>query len=442
MATTDKVGAVMVVGGGISGLQSALDLADSGYKVYLVEKKASIGGTMAQLDKTFPTNDCSMCILSPKMIMCADNANIRLHTYSEVEGVSGDFPKFKVTIKEKARYVDVTKCTGCGDCIAKCPVKVPWEFEEGLTQRKAIYLPFPQAVPRKVTIDGDHCRMTQSKKCGVCKKVCQAGAIDYDQTDRSVEVEAAAIIIATGFELMDTSVMSQYCLGVCKDVVTSLQLERILSASGPTGGHLARPSDHQEPKKLAFVQCVGSRDSHTHGYCSSVCCMYATKESILAREHAPGLEATIFYMDMRATGKGFQEFVSRARQNYGVRYIRSRPAKVQSPEGGSGVLVNYETRGLSGESVTEEFDMLVLCPALIPSKGARELSEALRVDLDEDGFIDTPDLARPVDTSRKGILACGFISGRTTYRTPSRRPPRLPLAAAELIEGGGKIWPG
>jgi len=438
----EEVGADMkravVIGGGIAGIQASLDLADRGFEVHLVEKSPSIGGHMAQLDKTFPTNDCSMCILSPKMIMCADHANIKLHTYSEVEGVSGDFPKFKVTIKEKARYVDVTKCTGCGDCIAKCPVKVPWEFEEGLAQRKAIYLPFPQAVPRKVTIDGDHCRMILSKKCGVCKKVCQAGAIDYDQKDKLVEVEAAAIIVATGFELMDTSVMSQYCLGVCKDVVTSLQLERILSASGPTGGHLARPSDHQEPKKLAFIQCVGSRDSHTHGYCSSVCCMYATKESILAREHAPGLEATIFYMDMRATGKGFQEFVSRARQNYGVRYIRSRPAKVQSPDGGSGVLVNYETRGLSGESVTEEFDMLVLCPALIPSKGAKDLSKALRVDLDEDGFIDTPDLARPVDTSRKGILACGFISGPIDIPDSVSQASAAAARAAELIEGGDR----
>ena len=429
---------VVVIGGGIAGIQASLDLADRGFEVHLVEKSPSIGGHMAQLDKTFPTNDCSMCILSPKMIMCADHANIKLHTYSEVQGFTGDFPKFRVTIKEKARFVDVKKCTGCGDCIAKCPVKVPWEFEEGLVQRKAIYLPFPQAVPRKVTIDGERCRMTQSKKCGVCKKVCQAGAIDYDQTDNLVEFEASAIIVATGFELMDASVMGQYGLGTCKDVVTSLQLERILSASGPTGGHLVRPSDRKEPKKLGFVQCVGSRDAHMHAYCSSVCCMYATKESILAREHAPGLETTIFYMDMRATGKGFQEFVSKARQNYGVRYIRSRPAKVQSPVGGSGVLVNYETSGLSGESVTEEFDMLVLCPALIPPKGANDLSVLLGVNLDEDGFIDMPDLARPVDTSRMGVLACGFVSRPIDIPDSVSQASAAAARAAELIEGGGR----
>lgn len=429
---------MIVIGGGIAGIQASLDLADRGFEVHLVEKSPSIGGHMAQLDKTFPTNDCSMCILSPKMIMCADHANIKLHTYSEVEGVSGESPRFKVTIKEKARYIDVKKCTGCGDCIAKCPSKVPWEFEEGLIQRKAIYLPFPQAVPRKVTIDGDHCRMIQSKKCGVCKKVCQAGAVDFEQKDVLVELDAAAIIVSTGFELMDASVMSEYGLGTCKDVVTSLQLERILSASGPTGGHLVRPSDHKEPKNLAFVQCVGSRDSHMHGYCSSVCCMYATKESILAREHAPGLEATVFYMDMRATGKGFQEFVSRARQNYGVRYIRSRPAKVQSAAGESGVLVNYETRGLSGEGVTEEFDMLVLCPALIPSRDAKKLAEVLAVDLDEDGFIDTPDMARPVDTSRKGVLACGFISGPIDIPDSVSQASAAAARAAELIEGGGR----
>jgi heterodisulfide reductase subunit A len=427
---------VVVIGGGIAGIQASLDLADRGFHVHLVERTPSIGGHMAQLDKTFPTNDCSMCILSPKMIMCADNDNVTLHTYSEIDDVEGEFPAFKVRIREKARYIDVKKCTGCGDCIAKCPVKVPWEFEEGLSKRKAIYLPFPQAVPRKVTIDAEHCRKITDDKCGVCMKVCQAGAVDYDQKDRVVTVEAAAIVLATGFEMWDASVLTQYGLGACKDVVTSLQLERILSASGPTGGHLKRPSDGEEPGNVGFVQCVGSRDSRTHNYCSSVCCMYATKESILAKEHAPDIAPTIFYMDMRATGKGFQEFVARAQKNYGVRYVRSRPAKVQSTEDGGGVLVSYETRGLTGESATERFDMLVLCPALVPAKGTAELAAMLDVELDQDGFLLTPSIAHPVDTSRKGVLACGFSSGPIDIPDSVSQSSAVAARVAEIVEGG------
>jgi len=425
---------VVVVGGGIAGIQASLDLADRGFEVHLVEKSPSIGGHMAQLDKTFPTNDCSLCILSPKMIMCADHENIKLHTYSEVEEIAGEIPRFRIKIREKARFIDVKKCTGCGDCIAKCPVKVPSEFEEGLSKRKAIYLPFPQAVPRKVTIDSEHCRMITSEKCGVCKKVCQAGAVDYEQKDVIVELDARVIVAAPGFELMDASVMTQYGLGSCKDVVTSLQFERILSASGPTSGHLVRPSDGKEPDKLAFVQCVGSRDSRAKEYCSSVCCMYATKESILAREHAPNIKTTIFYMDMRATGKGFQEFVSRAENQYGVRYVRSRPAKVQSIDGESGALVSYETRGLSGESVSEEFDMLVLCPALIPTKDSPTLAKLLGINLDSDGFFGTPSLARPVDSTRKGVLVCGFASGPIDIPDSVSQASAVAARAAELVE--------
>ncbi len=427
---------IVVVGGGIAGIQASLDLADRGYEVHVVEKSPSIGGHMAQLDKTFPTNDCSMCILSPKMISCADHENIVIHTYSELDGVEGAFPAFKVSIREKARFIDTGRCTACGDCIAKCPVKVPSEFEEGLSNRKAIYIPFPQAVPRKVTIDKDHCRMMTQEKCGVCKKVCQAGAIDYDQEDTIVDIEASTIVVANGFDLMDASAISQYGLGTCKDVITSLQLERILSASGPTNGHLVRPSDGKEPRNLGFIQCVGSRDSKTHDYCSSVCCMYATKESILAREHAPDVDIAIFYMDMRATGKGFQEFVSRARDTYGVRYIRSRPASIQAVNGDNGVLMRYETRGLAGESKMEEFDLLVLCPALVPSKDNAQLSEMLRVELDENGFFRTPSLAHPVDTTGRGALVCGFASGPIDIPDSVSQASAVAARAAELIEGG------
>ncbi|MBU0685001.1 MAG: CoB--CoM heterodisulfide reductase iron-sulfur subunit A family protein [Thermoplasmatota archaeon] len=427
---------VVVIGGGIAGIQASLDLADMGYEVHLVERSPSIGGRMAQLDKTFPTNDCSLCILSPKMIMCAGHENVKLHVYSEVVGISGEFPKLKVTIKEKARFVNISKCTGCGDCVAKCPVKVPNEFEEKLSKRRAIYLPFPQAVPRKVTIDAEHCTMIKSGKCGICKKVCQAGAIEYDQKDSTVVLDASAVVVATGFDLADVTVLSQYGLGICKDVVTSLQLERILSASGPTGGHLVRASDGKEPRKLGFVQCVGSRDEKMYKYCSSVCCMYATKESILVREHVPDINSTIFYMDMRATGKGFQEFVQRAEKNYGVRYIRSRPAKVQPANDGSGVLVTYETRGLAGEQVTEEFDMLVLCPALVPSSGAPDLAKLLRIELDDDRFLRTPSLRHPVDSSMKGILICGFAGAPMDIPDSVAQASGVAARVAELLEGG------
>jgi heterodisulfide reductase subunit A len=427
---------VVIIGGGIAGIQAAIDLGDMGFEVHLVESTPSIGGHMAQLDKTFPTNDCSMCILSPKMIMCAGHENVRLHTYSEVESLEGEFPSLKVVIREKARYVNISRCTGCGDCIAKCPVKVPNEFEEGLSTRKAIYLPFPQAVPRKVTIDSEHCRMITSKKCGICKKVCQAGAIEYEQEDKLVTLDVSAVVVATGFSLADVTALPQYGLGTCKDVVTSLQLERILSASGPTAGRLVRASDGKEPKKLGFVQCVGSRDEKMCKYCSSVCCMYATKESILVREHVPDIESTIFYMDMRATGKGFQEFVQRAEKNYGVRYINSRPASVQPGKDGAGVLITYETRGLAGEQVTEELDMLVLCPALVPSSGTRTIARLLKIEQDDDGFLKIPDLRHPADSVRKGILVCGFAGGPMDIPDSVAQASGVAARVAEVLEGG------
>lgn len=426
---------VVVIGGGIAGIQACLDIAEMGYEVHLVERTPSIGGRMAQLDKTFPTNDCSLCILSPKMIMCAGHENIKLHTYSEIQSVGGEFPRFKVRIREKARHIAINRCTGCGDCVTKCPVKVPNEFEEGLSTRKAIYLPFPQAVPRKVTIDAVHCRMITEKKCGVCKKVCQAGAIDYDQKDALVDIVAAAIVVTTGFDLFDASALRQYGLGACKDVVTSLQLERILSAAGPTGGHLVRPSDGKEPKKLAFVQCVGSRDAKMFQYCSSVCCMYATKESILVREHVPDVESTIFYMDMRATGKGFQEFVNRAEKQYGVRYMRSRPASVQPAHGESGVLVTYEmVGGITGQK-TEEFDMLILCPALVPSRGSEELSGLLKIELDKDKFASTPSWKNPIDSTRRGVLVCGFAAEPMDIPDSVAQASGVASRIGELLQG-------
>jgi len=297
-------------------------------------------------------------------------------------------------------------------------------------------LPFPQAVPRKVTIDEEICRKITSDKCGVCFKVCQAGAIDFEQEDKVVEIDAAAVVIATGFDMMDPSIMPQYGFGFCDDVITSMQLERILSASGPTGGRLVRPSDEKEPETLAFVQCVGSRDERRHAYCSSVCCMYATKESILANEHLTDVRTTIFYMDMRAVGKGFQEFVLRSKRSHGVRYIRSRPAKVQPAKDNHGVLVTYETPDLAGEAADEEFDLLVLCPALLPSNGTARLSEIGNLGLDEDGFFDIPDMRHPSDSRKKGVLICGFSAGPMDIPDAVSQASGVAARVLELLSGG------
>jgi heterodisulfide reductase subunit A len=426
---------VVVVGGGIAGIQVSLDLANMGFKVHLIESTPSIGGRMAQLDKTFPTNDCSMCILSPKMIECANHANIVMHTYSELDSVKGEFPSFEVVVLEKARYVDVSKCTGCGDCIAKCPSKVPSEFDVGLVKRKAIYIPFVQAVPKKMTIDKEHCIFMTKGKCGNCKKVCKAGAIDYEQKDKRVKVRASAIVLATGYDLFDVRYASEFGYGTAVNVVTSLEFERMLNASGPTGGHVARPSDHKEPNTIAFIQCVCSRDRKYKEYCSSVCCMYATKEAILAREHCAGLKSTIFYMDLRAVGKGFQNFVLRAKRDYGVEYVRARPANISEDLATKDPLVYYEDCA-GGQSLVGRFDLVVLCPALVPKVGSEGLCSSLGVALDSDGFISIPACAEhPVDTSTKGVFACGFC------QTPMDIPDSVVQASgaaarvAQVLEG-------
>jgi len=400
--------AVLVIGGGIAGIQASIDLANMGIKVYLVEKKPSIGGRMAQLDKTFPTNDCAMCILAPKMIECANHENIELLTYSELAELTGEVGRFEAKIVKKARFIEEDKCVGCGDCAEKCPTKVDDEFNAGLGQRKAIYKYFPQAVPSTYVIDPDRCRTILGKKCGVCEKICKAKAVNYKQKDKVLAIHIGAVILATGFDPYDVAPLTEYGWGRIKNVVTALQFERMICASGPTGGHLRRPSDDSEPARLAFIQCVGSRDIRHKRYCSAVCCMHATKEAILAHEHYPKLKSTIFYMDMRAVGKGFQEYVRRAKSQYEVEYIRARPGRVTVNEESQNPVIHYEDT-VKRELGVREFDMVILSQALIPSESNVSIAKKLGVGLDEFGFISTPEeLINPFGTSREGVFGCGF----------------------------------
>ncbi len=407
------VGSVMVVGGGIAGVQASLDLAESGFKVYLVEDSPAIGGHMAQLDKTFPTNDCSMCILSPKLVDCGKNPNIELLTLSEVKGVSGEKGDFTVTVVKHPKYVDWDKCIGCGICAEKCPSKVSDEFNMGLSNRKAIYVKYPQAVPLKYSIDDKSClRLSKDKKCGLCEKFCEAKAINFDQQEEKVDINVGSIIMSPGFKPFDPHVYDTYGYGKYPNVVTSMEFERFLSASGPDEGHLLKPSDKKPPKKIAWLQCIGSRDQNRcdKKYCSSVCCTYAVKEAIIAKEHAHGeLETTIFFMDMRTAGKDFERYYNRAQQEYGVRFVRSRIHTIDpiNDENDSLRLVFADENGKIRE---EEFDMVVLSVGLEPDRGAQELAQRIGIELNEHGFSKTSGF-EPVNTSREGVFVCGAMQG-------------------------------
>jgi heterodisulfide reductase subunit A len=399
---------VLVIGGGIAGIQASLDLANMGFRVYLVEKSPSIGGRMAQLDKTFPTNDCAMCILAPKMIEANSHPNIELLTYSEVEEVSGEVGKFRVRVRKKASFVDRSKCTGCGLCQEKCPWKVDSEFELGLGKRGVIYIPFAQAIPHVATIDKEHCVYLLKGKCGACEKVCNAKAIDFEQKDENIELKVGAIIIASGLDLYDITALTEYGYRRIKNVITALEFERLTAASGPTMGALQRPSDGKIPEDIAFIQCVGSRDFRNKAYCSSVCCMHATKEAMLAFEHRPGTKSTIFYMDMRAVGKRFQEYIARAKKEYEVTYVRGRPGRIEvNPENDNPIIWYEET--VSGQVKCLETELVVLAQAMVP-RITKEFAHILGIGLSEDGFVKVPDkLAQPLDTTKSGIFACGYV---------------------------------
>ncbi|AEG60923.1 CoB--CoM heterodisulfide reductase iron-sulfur subunit A family protein [Desulforamulus ruminis] len=406
MTDKNKIGAVLVVGGGISGMQSALDLAESGYRVYLVEKKPAIGGTMARLDKTFPTNDCAMCTMSPKLVDVGRHLNIEIITGAELVGLDGEPGNFKATVAQQARCVSLEKCIGCGACAEECPVKVNDDFDGGLGKRKAIYKLYAQATPNAYAIDKSKClKIKNPKACGKCLKACPAGAIDHSMPDTRLELAVGAVILSPGFEPMDGELRGEFGWGIYANVLTSLQFERLLSASGPTMGHLVRPSDHVEPKKVGFIQCVGSRDSAKgNPYCSAVCCMYATKHAIIAQEHEEGLETKIFYMDVRAYGKDFEKYYDRARIQHGVKYEKAMVSSIKEDPNTKNLIVRYRTP--DGKFAEEEFDMMVLSVGLKPSSGNAQLAKACGIELDPYGFCKTLEFA-PGQSTREGVFASG-----------------------------------
>jgi len=403
-------GDVMVVGGGISGIQAALDLAETGFKVYLVEKSPAIGGKMAQLDKTFPTNDCSMCIESPKFIECARHPNIEILTYTEVDRVRGEAGNFKVTLTKKPRYIREDRCTGCTTCVEFCPVKVPDPFNQNLSLNKAIHIYFSQAVPLNTYIDPEACLYLQGGKCTICRGVCKNKAIDFYQEAEKKEVEVGAIILSPGFEIFDPELRGDYGFGKMENVVTSLDFERLLCATGPYEGEIRRPSDKKHPHKIAWIQCVGSRQIIEGGntYCSAVCCTYTQKQVILAKDHDAEAECTIFHNDIRSYGKDFERFYQRAENLPGVRFIRSYVSIGKEIPETRNVTIRYST---TEEGVKEEeFDLVVLSVGLNPPAEVEELSDKFGIELNSHQFCKNNPV-NPIETTRPGIFVSGAFQG-------------------------------
>lgn len=422
----------LVIGGGIAGIQTALDIADAGFPVDIVETKPTIGGKMAQLDKTFPTLDCAACILTPKMVEVAQHENIRIFSYSEVTDVKGFVGNFDVTIKKKARYVKEDICTGCGLCTEKCPQKkVPNEFNLGMDNRRAIYIPFAQAVPKVATIDPDYCTMLKTGKCGVCSKFCTAGAIDYKAKDEFIEEKYGAIVAATGFNLISMDKFDEFAYSQSKDVITSLELERLMNAAGPTGGTLLRPSDGEHPHTIVFVQCVGSRCESCaekgKEYCSKICCMYTAKHSMLIRDKYPDTDVYVFYIDVRTPGKNFDEFYRRAVEEYGVHYIKGMVGKVV-PEGGK--LKVQASDLLDNKQLHIDADLVVLAAAIEPDKSARPLATMLTASMDtNDFFTEAHPKLRPVESPTAGVFLSGACQG----------PKDIPETVAQAGAAASKV---
>ncbi len=422
----------LVIGGGIAGIQTALDVADAGYEVDIVEKRPTIGGRMAQLDKTFPTLDCAACILTPKMVDALQNERIDILSYAEVTKVSGFVGNFTATIRKKARFVDEKKCTGCGLCTQKCPSKKGKnEFNMGLDNRGAVYIPFAQAIPNVAVIDQEQCIKLRTGKCGLCERVCAAGAIDYKQQDEIIERKYGAIVVATGFQPMDISALNEYGYLDSPDVVTSLEFERLMNAAGPSKGTLLRPSDGAHPKTLVFIQCVGSRcdenDRRGKPYCSKICCMYTAKHAMLVREKYPDTDVHVFYIDVRTPGKNFDEFYRRAVEQYGVDYIKGMVGKV-SPENGKLIVRGSDLIG--DKQVEIAADLVVLAAAIEPDPTARAIGTMLTASMDtNDFFTEAHPKLRPVESPTAGIYLSGACQG----------PKDIPETVAQAGAAASKV---
>ncbi len=427
----------LVIGGGVAGIQSALDLADMGFKTYLVEKQPTIGGRMAQLDKTFPTLDCSMCILAPKTVDAGKHENIELISFAEVKEVHGYIGNFNVVIEKKPRYVIEDICTGCGSCSEVCPIEMPNYFDEGMGMVKATYIPFPQAVPLVATINKDYCI-----DCKLCDQACGNGAIDHDQQPERIEIDVGTIIVATGYDPYDPSEKKEWSYEDASNVITGLELERLINASGPTMGKVLKPSDGEKPKSVAFIQCVGSRDEQIDKpYCSRVCCMYAMKNAQLIKDKMPDTDVAIYYMDIRAFGKGFEEFYKRSQEKYGIKFIRGRPANV---------LVNPdETLSIRAEDsllgkVTEyNYDMVVLSVGLTPPEGSEELRQTIGLSKSADGFLmEAHPKLRPVDTLTDGVYLAGVSQGpKDIPDAVAQASGAAARAAIPMVKGEVEIEP-
>jgi heterodisulfide reductase subunit A len=422
----------LVIGGGIAGIQASLDIANTGHKVILIERDPSIGGHMSQLSETFPTLDCSQCILTPRMVEVAQHPNITLYTYAELESLEGFIGNFKAKIRRKSKSIDEKLCTGCGQCTTKCPVKkIPSEFNEGLGKRTAIYVPFPQAVPNKPVIDRKNCTYYIKGKCKVCEIVCPTGAIRFDQEDQIMEVEVGAIVVATGFTVKQPDFFPEYGYGKYADVITGLQFERLASASGPTLGEIRRPSDGKIPEKIVFLACAGSRDpAKGIPYCSKICCMYIAKHAMLYQHKVHGGKSYVFYMDIRAGGKQYEEFVRRAIEDDGVNYIRGRVSKIYEKNGK--LIVSGADTLLNAMPVEIEADMVVLATAGVANEGAEELAQKMHISYDPYKFFaEAHPKLKPVETNTAGIFLAGAC------QAPRDIPESVAMASGAAVKVAG-----